>query len=89
MYLGSLYVNSFNEFGRHWQVTLQAEGDYRNRVRRPEPVPGAQQLGQMVLLGTLVRAARDRRPHRRSPLQPVHRRVDQRQHRHRATAPAT
>ena len=32
MYLGSLYVNSFNEFGRHWQVTVQAEGEYRNRV---------------------------------------------------------
>src|SRR5204863_5545665 len=27
IYLGSLYVNSFNEFGRHWQVTLQAAGN--------------------------------------------------------------
>ena len=25
MFLGSLYVNSFNEFGRHWQVTVQAD----------------------------------------------------------------
>ena len=25
MYLGSLYVNSFNQFGRHWQVTVQLE----------------------------------------------------------------
>ena len=33
MYLGSLYVNSFNEFGRHWQVTIQAEGQYRDRDR--------------------------------------------------------
>src|SRR5262249_43530733 len=31
MYLGSLYVNSFSEFGRHWQVVIQLEGDYRNR----------------------------------------------------------
>src|SRR4029078_12433746 len=31
MYLGSLYVNSFNEFGRYWQVTVQAEGAYRAR----------------------------------------------------------
>src|SRR5262249_33171440 len=30
IYLGSLYVTSFNEFGRHWQVTIQAEGEYRN-----------------------------------------------------------
>ena len=26
MFLGSLYVNSFNEYGRYWQVTVQAEG---------------------------------------------------------------
>ena len=32
MYLGSLYVNSFNDFGRHWQVTVQADGEFRNRV---------------------------------------------------------
>jgi len=32
MYLGSLYVNSFNEYGRYWQVTVQAEGNYRARV---------------------------------------------------------
>src|SRR5207248_2878465 len=32
IFLGSLYVNSFNEFGRYWQVTLQAEGKYRTRV---------------------------------------------------------
>ena len=32
MFLGSLYVNSFNQFGRHWQVTVQVEGDYRNRI---------------------------------------------------------
>src|SRR5262249_124324 len=32
MYLGSLYVTNFNEFGRYWQVTVQAEGKDRNRV---------------------------------------------------------
>src|SRR5262249_4280349 len=32
MYLGSLYVSNFNEFGRFWQVQIQAEGAYRNRV---------------------------------------------------------
>src|SRR5947209_6062702 len=30
--LGSLYVTSFNEFGRYWQVTVQAETKYRTRV---------------------------------------------------------
>src|SRR6202008_4310348 len=32
MYLGSLYVNSFNEFGRFWQVTVQAEARYRDQI---------------------------------------------------------
>ena len=32
IFMGSSYVNSFNDFGRHWQVTLQADGSYRNRV---------------------------------------------------------
>ena len=53
--MGSLYVNSFNEFGRHWQVTLQAEGDYRNRVEDLNLLQVRNNLGQMVLLGTLVR----------------------------------
>ncbi len=34
MYLGSLYVNSFNEFGRHWQVTVQVEGDLPQSASR-------------------------------------------------------
>ncbi|HTU99518.1 MAG TPA: efflux RND transporter permease subunit, partial [Luteitalea sp.] len=29
-YLGGLYVNQFNRFGRQWRVFLQAEGDSRN-----------------------------------------------------------
>ena len=45
IYLGSLYVNSFNDFGRHWQVTIQADGQFRNRVDRRQLVPSAQQSG--------------------------------------------
>jgi len=29
-YFGSLYVSQFTEFGRIWQVIIQAEGDYRD-----------------------------------------------------------
>ena len=89
MCMGSLYVNSFNEFGRHWQVTVQAEGEYRNRVEDLNLFQVRNNRGQMVLVGHAGPPARDRRPDRRPPLQPVHRRVGQRQHRHRATAPAT
>ena len=54
MYMGSLYVNSFNDFGRHWQVTVQAEGEYRNRVEDLNLLQVRNKFGQMVLLGTLV-----------------------------------
>ena len=55
MFLGSLYVNSFNEFGRHWQVTVQLEGDFRNRVEDINLLQVRNKWGQMVPLGTLVR----------------------------------
>ena len=31
VYLGSLYVNDFNRFGRTWQVNVQADADYAKR----------------------------------------------------------
>ena len=34
IYLGTYYVNNFNDFGRYWQVNLQAEGSFRNDVGR-------------------------------------------------------
>jgi multidrug efflux pump len=54
IYLGSLYVNSFNVFGRHWQVTLQAEGKFRSRLDDISRLQVRNKWGQMVLLGTLV-----------------------------------
>jgi multidrug efflux pump len=54
IFLGSLYVNSFNEFGRYWQVTLQAEGQYRTRLGDVNLLQVRNQSGQMVPLGTLV-----------------------------------
>jgi multidrug efflux pump len=54
MYLGSVYVNSFNQFGRHWQVTLQSEGDYRNDPKKLNLFQVRNKYGQMVSLGTLA-----------------------------------
>ena len=54
MYLGSLYVNSFNDFGRHWQVTVQAEGKFRNRVEDIGLFQVRNNAGQMVPMGTLL-----------------------------------
>jgi multidrug efflux pump len=55
MYLGSLYVNSFNDFGRHWQVTVQADGAFRNRIESLNLFQVRNKAGQMVPLGTLVK----------------------------------
>ena len=52
--LGSLYANSFNEFGRYWQVTVQAEGRYRNRPSDVDVLQVRNATGDMVPLGTLV-----------------------------------
>jgi multidrug efflux pump len=55
MYLGSLYVNSYNEFGRHWQVTIQADGDFRARPDQIQLFEVRSKSGAMVPLSTLVK----------------------------------
>ncbi len=54
IYLGSLYVNSYNAFGRQWQVTLQAEQEYRDRVEAIDLFQVRNAQGQMVPLSTLA-----------------------------------
>jgi multidrug efflux pump len=54
IYLGSLYVSSFNEFGRHWQVTLQSEAKFRSRIENISLLQVRNKQGLMVPLGTLV-----------------------------------
>jgi multidrug efflux pump len=52
--MGSSYVNSFNDFGRHWQVTVQANGKFRNRVEDLNLFQVRNMFGKMVLVGTLI-----------------------------------
>jgi multidrug efflux pump len=59
IYLGSSYVNSFSDFGRHWQVTLQAEGRFRSQVEDINQLQVRNNLGQMVPLGALVKVRLD------------------------------
>ncbi|HYV39692.1 MAG TPA: efflux RND transporter permease subunit, partial [Gemmataceae bacterium] len=54
IYLGSFYVNSFNEFGRHWQVTLQADKAFRSHIEHINLLQVRNNQGQMVPLGTMV-----------------------------------
>jgi multidrug efflux pump len=54
VFMGSSYVNSFNEFGRYWQVTLQADSEFRAEAENVHLIHVRNGAGQMVPLGTLV-----------------------------------
>ena len=54
IYLGSYYVNNFNEFGRTWQVNVQADQRFRDRVDKILQLQVRNNQGQMVRLGTLI-----------------------------------
>ena len=58
VYLGSTYVNSFNAFGRFWQVNIMADGIFRNQVPDINLIKVRNSAGKMVPMGT-VAAARD------------------------------
>jgi multidrug efflux pump len=55
MYLGSLYVNSYNDFGRHWQVTVQADGRFRTTPEQIHLFQVRNAAGVMIPLSTLVK----------------------------------
>ena len=54
VYLGSYYVNNFNEFGRTWQVNLQADPEFRKKVPDVRELQVRNNRGQMVRLGALL-----------------------------------
>jgi len=60
--MGSVYVNQFNEFGRIWQVNIQAEGKYRVSVDDLRLLYVRNNLGQPVPLGSLIRVRYDNGP---------------------------
>lgn len=57
-YLGSYYVNNFNEFGRTWQVNVMADGSFRNEVEDLRHLEVRNNRGKIVPLSTVM-AARD------------------------------
>jgi len=54
VYLGSYYVNNFNEFGRTWQVNVQADQKFRDQIPDIKQLQVRNTQGQMVRLGTLL-----------------------------------
>ncbi len=56
VYLGSYYVNNFNEFGRTWQVNVQADPRFRAGAGQIRQLQVPNKQGRMVRLGTLLSA---------------------------------
>jgi len=54
VYLGSLYVNDFNRFGRTYQVNVQAESPYRLQPEDISHLRTRNAAGEMIPLGAVV-----------------------------------
>ena len=54
-YLGSLYVNDFNRFGKTYQVVVQADSGYRGRREDILNLKVRNDSGEMVPLGALMK----------------------------------
>jgi multidrug efflux pump subunit AcrB len=55
VYLGSLYVNDFNLFGRTWQVNVQGDTNFRKQIEDLKQLKIRNERGGMVPLGALAR----------------------------------
>jgi len=54
IYLGSLYINDFNRFGRTYQVIAQADAPYRSSPEDAMNLKVKNQNGDMIPLGSLL-----------------------------------
>ncbi|MFO0967141.1 MAG: efflux RND transporter permease subunit [Gemmataceae bacterium] len=54
VYLGSMYVNDFNRFGRTWQVIVGAEGAERRNIETLKRMTVKNAAGELVPLGAVV-----------------------------------
>jgi multidrug efflux pump len=64
IYLGSLYVNDFNRFGRTYQVVAQADAQFRDRIEDITRLKTRNANGDMVPLGALVKVTETHGPDR-------------------------
>src|SRR6202042_1201853 len=54
-YMGGLFVNYFNRFGRQWQGYVEAEGEYRRNLEYLDQFYVRNSKGDMVPLSALTR----------------------------------
>jgi multidrug efflux pump len=64
IYLGSLYVNDFNKFGRTYQVVVQADAPFRAQAEDIAKLKVRNIAGEMVPLGSLVKVSPSYGPER-------------------------
>jgi multidrug efflux pump len=64
IYLGSIYVNDFNRFGRTYQVIAQAEADHRAKAEDIRRLQTRNQDGEMLALGSIVQVSESYGPDR-------------------------
>ena len=57
VYLGSLYANDFNRFGRTYQVNVQAEQQFRQDADQIGQLKARNNLGEMIPLATFVKVS--------------------------------
>ncbi len=57
-YMGGVFVNFFNRFGRQWQVYVEAEGAYRSNTDALKDYYVRNKSGQMVPLSALTTVER-------------------------------
>jgi hydrophobe/amphiphile efflux-1 (HAE1) family protein len=62
VYLGSVYVNDFNRFGRTYQVIVQADAPYRASAESIAQLKVRNHEGGMVPLGSLLQVKQSRGP---------------------------
>ncbi len=54
-FMGGLFVNYFNRFGRQWQVYVEAEGEYRTKAENVGQFYVRNNKGEMVPLSALIK----------------------------------
>jgi len=54
IYLGSMYVNDFNRFGRTYQVVAQADAPFRDNAEQIGTLQTRNHDGEMVPIGSLI-----------------------------------
>ena len=58
VYLGSLYINDFNRFGRTYEVLAQADAPFRSRISDISMLQTRNASGRMVPLGSFLTVSR-------------------------------